>query len=136
MKIPVCDISGMGGREDHGYEWGCQVICLRALHFMEQLKRVPKYSEFKNTIGILSPEEPAAKELDDYIHAHPLLKEYGMTGAMHQYGIHHAMRIFSMGREAYLAELRKHRNAPHDFFEFEEDDAFPPEAPRLAPISA
>ena len=29
MKTQVCDISGMGGRELGGYEWGCQAVAAK-----------------------------------------------------------------------------------------------------------
>lgn len=127
-KIKVCDISGMGGREDHGYEWGCQVICARALAFMQQCKtegQFPTYTEFQNITGIAMPNNAKAQEMDDYILAHPLLREFGMTGAMHQFGVGHARKIFELGRDEYLRQLAEHRQDPDCFFEFEWDDAFP-----------
>jgi hypothetical protein len=126
-KIKVCDISGMGGRENGGYEWGCQVICARALAFMQKCKtegQFPTYTEFKNITGIAIPDNDKAQEMDDFIIAHPKLHEYGMTGAMHQYGIAHARKIFELGREEYLKQLEPHRT-PEDFFDFEYEDAFP-----------
>lgn len=127
-KIKVCDISGMGGREDHGYEWGCQVICARALAFMQKCKtesEFPTYTEFQNITGIAMPDNAKAREMDDFILAHPLLREFGMTGAMHQFGIGHARKIFELGRDEYLKQLSEHRKDPECFFEFEWDDAFP-----------
>jgi len=131
-KITVCDISGMGGRENEGYEWGCQVVCARALAFMQQCKtegQFPTYTEFQNVTGIALPDNAKAKEMDEFILAHPKLQEFGMTGAMHQYGIAHARKIFEVGRDEYLRLLREAGRTDEDFFEFEFEDAFPtPEA--------
>ncbi len=131
MKIRVADISGMDPkRERHGYEWGCQVVCLRALRFMERQKsgsEAPAYKTLHNVIGLAIPDGAAAKAMDEYILKHPALREYGMTGAMHQFGIAHAMKILELGRDGWLAEIAKD-SEPGRFYEFEEDDAFPPEA--------
>lgn len=124
-KVTVCDISGMGGREKGGYEWGCQVIASRTAQFLKQLKEsgeFPKFHSYKNITGILVGDNEAAKKLDDFILKHPQMD--GITGAMHQFGVLHGMKIFELGREGYLAELRKDRK-PSDFYEFEEEDAFP-----------
>lgn len=126
MKITVVDISGMGGREHGGYEWGCQVICARALRFLEQATEsgeFPAFHSYQNITGLLVADNGAAKKLDDYILEHAELREYGMTGAMHQYGIGHAMKIFELGRAEYLRQLRE--QGDRKFFEFDEDDAFP-----------
>jgi len=127
VKVLVCDISGMGGRENGGYEWGCQVIALRTLRFCQQAKEsdeFPRFHGYENIVGVLSADNEAAKKLDDFILQHEKLREFGMTGAMHQYGVLHGLKLFELGREKYLEELRKDRK-PEDFYEFEEDDAFP-----------
>jgi len=130
MKIKVTDISGMGGRENGGYEWGCQVICARALRFLQMEKEsgeFPKFHSYQNVAGLLVGDNDAAKRLDDYILKHEKLREFGMTGAMHQFGIMHAMKIFELGREEYEKQLREGESGrgDEDFFDFEEDDAFP-----------
>ena len=129
-KIMVCDISGMGGREHGGYEWGCQVICARALRFLQQAKEsgeFPRFHSYENIVGVLAGDNEAARKLDEFILQHEQLREFGMTGAMHQFGIMHAMKILDLGREDYLRQLREGENArsSDDFFEFEEGDAFP-----------
>ena len=129
-KIKVCDISGMGGRENGGYEWGCQVVRARALRFLQQAKEsgeFPEFHSFKNITGILVGDNAAAKKLDEYILQHEKLREFGMTGAMHQFGIMHAMKIFELGWDGYFAALTEGDDGrgPEDFYEFEEDDAFP-----------
>lgn len=128
MKIKVCDISGMGGRENGGYEWGCQVICARALRFLNQAKEsgeFPSFHTYQNIVGVLAGDNEAAKKLDDYILQHEKLSEYGMTGAMHQFGIMHALKIHELGRDEYFRQLREAGRTDDDFYEFEEDDAFP-----------
>jgi len=127
-KVEVCDISGMGGREYGGYEWGCQVIAARTARFLKQAKesgQFPQFHSFKNITGLLVGDNEAARKLDDFILEHELLK--GMTGAMHEYGVMHGMKLFELGREGYLAELRKVRK-DESFYEFEENDAFPEDA--------
>lgn len=129
-KIMVCDISGMGGRENGGYEWGCQVICARALRFLQQTKEsgeFPQFHGYKGVTGLLIGDNEMAKKLDAYILEHEKLHEYGMTGAMHQYGIMHAMKIFELGRDEYMKQLREGEGArtDEDFYEFDDDDAFP-----------
>jgi hypothetical protein len=131
-KIKVADISGMGGRENGGYEWGVQVICARALRFLQQAKEsgeFPKFHTYQNIVGVLAGDNAAAKKLDEFILQHEKLREFGMTGAMHQFGIMHALKIHELGREEYLRQLTEGANArgPEDFFEFDEADAFPEE---------
>jgi hypothetical protein len=126
----VCDISGMGGRENGGYEWGCQVVCARALRFLQQAKEsgeFPEFHSYKNITGVLSADNDAAKKMDEFILRHEKLREYGVTGAMHQFGVMHAMKIFELGREGYFKALMEGDDGrkSEDFFEFEEDDAFP-----------
>ena len=120
----------MGGRENGGYEWGCQVICARALRFLKQAKEsgeFPRFHGYENIVGVLSSDNEAAKQLDDYILKHEKLREYGMTGAMHQYCIMHALKIHELGREEYTRQLREGKNprTDEDFFEFDDDEAFP-----------
>lgn len=127
----VCDISGMGGREFGGYEWGCQVIRARALRFLQQQKtesELPKHTEFKNITGVAIAANDKAREMDEFVGDHPKLREFGMTGAMHQYGIAHGKAMFELGPDGYEAELRKHGRGDDDFFEFNEADAFPEDA--------
>lgn len=127
-KVRVCDISGMGGREHGGYEWGCQVIALRTVRFLQNLKsgsEVPTYQGFENVVGLTLPHNEPAKEMDKFILDHPALKEFGVTGAMHQYGVAHGKAIFEKGREQYEKELREAGRTDEDFYEIEEDDAFP-----------
>ena len=127
MKVTVCDISGMGGREFGGYEWGCQIIAARTARFIRDLKtesELPKFHSYTNITGILVEDNDVAKKLSEYVLAHPKLKEYGVTGAMHQFGVMHGCKLAELGREKYLEELRPHRT-DEDFYEFEENDAFP-----------
>lgn len=129
-KIKVAEISGFGGREYGGYEWGCQVVCARALRFMQRIKEgseFPRYKGFKDVTGIFIGDNPAAKQMDEFIIAHEKLRECGLTGAMHQFGIMHALQIHLLGREKYFEKLMAGEDGrkPEDFYEFEEEDAFP-----------
>lgn len=126
--MKVADISGMGGREFGGYEWGCQVIRARALRFLQNIpseSQLPEHHGFVGVTGILVSDNDRAKEMDEFISAHPKLQEFGMTGAMHQYGIMHAKAIHQLGWEEYERQLRASGRTDDDFFEFNEEDAFP-----------
>lgn len=128
-KVKVCDISGMGGREKGGYEWGCQVIALRTLRFLQSQPKdsvQPSYKQSQNIVGLKVTSNPKAEEMDKYVCDHPVLHENGTTGAMHQFGTNHGQKIFELGRDEYLRQLAESR-PPEDFYEFEEDDAFPPD---------
>jgi hypothetical protein len=124
----VCDISGAKEQRGHGgYEWGCQIIRARALRFLQNHPdAVPHYESYKNIIGLAVAANEKAKEMDAFISDHKVLKAYGMTGAMHQFGLQHAFAMHRLGHEAYLETLRKERPA-EDFYEFDEAEAFPEE---------
>lgn len=127
----VADISGMGGREFGGYEWGCQVIRAHALRFLQQLRPetpFPEHHGFQGVTGILVSDNDIAKKMDDFILAHPKLKEFGVTGAMHQYGVIHAKKWHELGWDQYERQLREAGRTDDDFFEFNEADAFPEDA--------
>lgn len=126
--MKVADISGMGGREFGGYEWGCQVIRARALRFLQQIPKespLPEHHGFSGITGILVSDNERAVEMDKFIEAHPKLREFGMTGAMHQYGIMHAKRWHELGWDEYERTLRNAGRTDEDFFDFNEADAFP-----------
>lgn len=126
--MKVADISGMGGREFGGYEWGCQVIRARALRFLQNQKteqELPSFMQFENVTGLAIANNDKAKEMDAFIGNHPKLREFGMTGAMHQAGINHAQAIYRLGWKEYEIVLRDSGRADDDFFEFNEADAFP-----------
>lgn len=132
--MKVCDISGMGGREFGGYEWGCQVIRARALRFLQQQKtesELPVHKGLKGVTGIFLADNKKAEEMDKYVADHPKLREFGMTGAMHQYGIMHARALFELGPQEYERQLRAGPDGrtDEDFFEFNEADAFPEAQP-------
>jgi len=123
----------MGGREFGGYEWGCQVIRARALRFLERIpaeSSLPKHHSYKNVTGLLVADDDKAKAMDEFIMDHPKLKEFGVTGAMHQYGIMHATMWHRLGWDEYERILREGEDGrtDEDFFEFNEADAFPEES--------
>ena len=128
--MKVADISGFGGREHGGYEWGCQVIAARATRFLEQQKtesELPNHKMLKNVTGLAIADNDAARKMDEYILDHPDLKKFGVTGAMHQYGIMHGTMRHRLGMEEYERQLREGEDGrkDEDFFEFNEADAFP-----------
>lgn len=128
--MKVCDISGMGGREFGGYEWGCQVIRARTLRFLQRQAtetEMPKHTEYENIVGVAIPANDSARKMDDFVCDHPQLKEFGVTGAMHQYGVAHGKKLYELGREEYERQLREAGRTDEDFFEFEEQQAFPEE---------
>ncbi len=63
--------------------------------------------------------------MDAFVADHPALKEFGMTGAMHEYGIAHGKALFEIGWDRYEKELREAGRTDEDFFEFDEKTAFP-----------
>jgi len=126
--MKVCDISGMGGREFGGYERGCQVIRARTLRFLQRQAtetEMPKHTEYENIVGVAIPANDSARKMDDFVCDHPKLKEFGMTGAMHQFGIAHGKKQFELGWDEYERQLREAGRTDDDFFEFDESQAFP-----------
>lgn len=113
----TCSISGFGG----SYEWGCQRMLELGLKWLAAHPDFDfrgQYKEYENIKGIASPLTAAAQELDAAMQDDPTLRDFGTTGAMHQYTMHHLAYIHIHGREAWLSELRRHRE-PGDFFEFD-----------------
>ena len=119
------DISGMDeSRSRFGYEWGCQVIMCRALHWLRQRPKdsqVPLIRSFKNITGLTVPANRVAEEMTNFALDHEKLREFGATGAMVQYGIAHALKRFELGDAAYFKEFS---DDPGRVYEFDEHDAF------------
>jgi hypothetical protein len=118
------DISGMDeSRSQYGYEWGCQVLMFRALDW---LRKHPddntRFQSFKNIVGLMTPDNEAAKEMEKFALDHAKIREFGATGAMVQYALLHAMQRNKLGEEAYFAEFA---DQPDRIFEFDEREAFP-----------
>jgi hypothetical protein len=118
------DISGMDkSRAQYGYEWGCQVIMFRALDWLKRhTGDNTQFKAYKNIIGIMTPENPAAKEMEKFALDHEKVREFGATGAMVQYALLHAMQRNKLGEEGYFAEFA---DDPERIFDFNEGDAFP-----------
>jgi hypothetical protein len=119
--MKTVSISGFGG----SYEWGCQIMLELGI---EWLKKNPDfdfsvYKSPRRVYGLVITEDQRAKELDKVLTSgHPKLKEFGVTGAMHQAVLGHLAYIHRHGRDAWIAELGKHRE-PQDFFEFDGTEA-------------
>lgn len=121
----TADISGMDpSRKQFGYEWGCQVIMFRALRWLRERSEgseFPRIRSFKNIIGVTQPANKAAQDMESFALNHPKLKEFGVTGAMVQYSIAHAMKRAELGETAYFAEFSE---TPDRIYDFDESDAF------------
>lgn len=119
------DISGFdAGRKRYGYEWGCQVICMRALRWLRAHAveaSIPTHLEFKNIVGLSIPSNEAARQMEAYILDYPKLREFGATGAMVQAAIAHAKMRFQHGDDWYFNEFK---DEPGRTYEFDERDAF------------
>jgi hypothetical protein len=116
------DISGMDpSRKQYGYEWGCQVLMFRALHWLKKHEAEdPKFHTFKNVTGLLMPDNDAAKAMEAFALDHEKIREFGATGAMVQYALIHALQRFRLGEEKYFAEFG---DDPDRVFEFDESEA-------------
>lgn len=110
------DISGMGG----SYEWGCQRMLQLGLEFLKENPTFDfsGYKNYKNITGIFSEEPPDGKRLDDAIMNDPTLKEYGVTGAMHQSVINHLSYIHKNGYDKWLHDASE--DNPSRLYTFEE----------------
>jgi hypothetical protein len=119
------DISGMDTKHGrYGYEWGCQVLMFRALHWLRNHPKdftMPKFTHFKNITGLMPTENTAAKEMEDFALDHEKIREFGATGAMVQYALIHAVKRFELGEDGYFAEFK---DQPDRIFEFDETEAF------------
>lgn len=122
--MKTVDISGMDpNRAQFGYEWGCQVIMARALEWLKNRPKDsswPDFKQYRNITGIMTPENMAAREMEDYALNHEKIREFGATGAMVQYALLHAMHRFELGEEGYFAEFK---DQPERIFEFDEKEA-------------
>ncbi len=99
------DISGIGG----SYEWGCQIMLQAGLEF---LKAHPDfhfdYRQNPHIIGVATTDTLWGKELDKVLWdaSEKFGKQYGATGAMHQFVVNHLMFIQKNGYEKWLEEFK------------------------------
>jgi hypothetical protein len=118
------DISGMDeSRSRFGYEWGCQVLMFRALDWLKKRSAdapQPDFKMYRNITGIMTPENEAARQMEDYALDHEKIREFGATGAMVQYSLIHALKRFQLGEEKYFAEFQ---DQPDRIYEFDEAEA-------------
>lgn len=115
--MKTVSISGFGGT----YEWGCQRMLQLGLAWLKehpQFDFAGAYVTFKNVYGVASPQNGSAEELDKAMMDDPMLKEYGVTGAMHQATLGHLGYIHHHGHEKWLEELKAARE-PAEFFDFD-----------------
>jgi len=100
------EISGFGG----SYEDGCRTMVLAALDWMEaHPTEDPKFHGFKDVTGICIEDNAAAKAMSDAMTAAADAKypNGGVTGAMHQASVSHAMAAKRLGWDAYVAKMRE-----------------------------
>ena len=124
--MKTVDITGMDREHGrYGYEWGCQVLMFRALHWLRARPKdmaLPQFIHYKNITGLMPPSNTQAEEMENFALDHDKVREFGATGAMVQYAMMHAMKRFELGEDGYFAEFK---DDPQRIFEFDEKDAFP-----------
>ena len=124
--MKTVDITGMDREHGrYGYEWGCQVLMFRALHWLRARPKdmaLPQFIHYKNITGLMPPSNTQAEEMVNFALDHDKVREFGATGAMVQYAMMHAMKRFELGEDGYFAEFK---DDPQRIFEFDEKDAFP-----------
>ncbi len=108
------EISGFGG----SYEEGCRRMVSAGVAWLDEnpaLKHAVMFEEYKNVVGIAIPRGEPAKELEDAMLGAPIYVdgklttcgEYGVTGAMMQYSVHHAIHAEKLGWPAYQEWMRE-----------------------------
>jgi hypothetical protein len=124
------DISGMDAkRSQYGYEWGCQVLMFRALDWLKKHEgENARFKGFKNITWLMLADNEAAKEMEKFALDHEKIREFGATGAMVQYALLHAMQRHKLGEDGYFAKFAEQQDR---IFEFDEQEAFPVERPRM-----
>ena len=92
------EISGFGGT----YEKSCQEMVVAGLEwFDEHPKATPKFTGYKDVYGIVSEDNPDAKNLSKTV----TNAVNDCTGAMHQATISHILHIHEVGWEIYVQEM-------------------------------
>lgn len=110
-------ISGFGG----SYEWGCQRMLQLGIAWLKEHPNFSfnhAYKQYKNITGVAIAVGDDAEALDKAIMDDPKLKEFGVTGAMHQFVVNHLAYIHRHSYEKWLAEMGTARK-PEEFFEFD-----------------
>lgn len=97
---PECrEISGFGG----GYELACRNMVIREMQwFDENPKANPEFHTYKNVYGIISEDNPEAKNLTD-----SMLEAAGgdCSGAMMQASVGHVMFAVKNGWTEYIKKM-------------------------------
>ena len=71
------------------------------------------YKEFRNIYGVLIPPDHAT-DFEAALMSHPVVKEKGATGAMHQAVVGHLRAIKASGYDAWLSEFPTNRRYQFD----------------------
>lgn len=112
MKIKTWDLSGFGG----DYENALQKMVWTGVEFLQKNNIKSFRSEQSpNLIGIAINQGETGKAFDKAIL--DCVKDYGASGAMHQYATNHARYIATHGYKKWFNELLEHREGQP--FEFE-----------------
>lgn len=114
MKIKTWDISGFGG----SYEQGLQLMIWTGVEFLQK-NGIKSFNskQFTNIIGIADNQGEIGKAFDKAIL--DCVKEYGATGAMHQFATNHARYISEHGYKDWFERIREHRDGTEQPFDFE-----------------
>lgn len=102
------DISGFGG----SYEMGCQLMLESGMQFLKEHPdfSFEGYGNYTGITGIMKvPEGEIHKQFDDALLSHPIVKEYGATGAMHQAVVNHLFWIHKKGYSFWIGEFPEER---------------------------
>lgn len=110
----MSEISGFGG----SYEAGCRAMLKAGLEWLDAHPEAElKFMGFKNVYGFLKDESEDAKELSEALmdasfydpeeNKLAAVREYGVTGAMHQAVIESILWILKNGWDAYVRGMSK-----------------------------
>lgn len=113
MKIKTWDLSGFGG----DYENALQLMVWTGVEFLQKNNIKSFRSEQSpNIIGIAINQGETGEAFDKAIL--DCVKDYGASGAMHQYATNHARYIATHGYKKWFNELLEHREEQPIEFEF------------------
>lgn len=91
------EISGLGGQ----YEECCRKMVIAGLEWFDENEgKSPKFITFRGITGVCQSDNEDAKELSEVMVK--AVAEFGATGAMHQYTVHHVMWIIKNGWDEYV----------------------------------
>jgi len=114
MKIKTWDMSGFGG----SYESSLQLMTWTGVEFLQK-NNIKSFQTEQNSqiIGVAINTGETGKAFDKAIL--DCVKEYGATGAMHQFATNHALYIAQHGYKNWFDRMQEHRKEIEEPFDFE-----------------